>query len=297
MRSMPIESARHIHTQETPETLTPEDVRNTAPPHTTNEETHHPTSHAIPVQHRRYAIQQRRQYSVEKQRRHAGEKRRHYAVRKLRRHAGEKCRYYAIRKLQRHVGERHRPYAVKRHRPDSVERHRLYAVERHRLYAVERHRLCAVKRHRCGGEASTLCGGEASTLCGKEASMWWRGIDSMRWRGIDSMRWRGIDRLRWIGMNYRYMRGMYYWGCRFDSFRCCSLYRTIYKPRRRRFHARRAICRSWRAVRCASLFAPLIYAFALHSARFARTSRCVGVPDASDASNAGYGRRVAPTQR
>jgi hypothetical protein len=45
------------------------------------------------------------------------------------------------------------------------------------------------------------------------------------------------------------------------------------------------------------LFAPLIYAFALHSARFARTSRCVGVPNASDASNAGYGRRVAPMQR
>jgi hypothetical protein len=37
---------RHIHTQETPETLTSDDVRNTAPPHTTNEETHHPTSHA-----------------------------------------------------------------------------------------------------------------------------------------------------------------------------------------------------------------------------------------------------------
>jgi hypothetical protein len=35
-----------IHTQETPETLTSDDVRNTAPPHTTNEETHHPTSHA-----------------------------------------------------------------------------------------------------------------------------------------------------------------------------------------------------------------------------------------------------------
>jgi hypothetical protein len=42
MRSMPIESARHIHTQQPAETLTPGDVRNTAPPHTTNEETHHP---------------------------------------------------------------------------------------------------------------------------------------------------------------------------------------------------------------------------------------------------------------
>jgi hypothetical protein len=42
-------------------------------------------------------------------------------------------------------------------------------------------------------------------------------------------------------------------------FRCCSLYRRIYKPRRRRFDARRAICCSWHAVRCASLFAPLIY--------------------------------------
>jgi hypothetical protein len=48
--------------------------------------------------------------------------------------------------------------------------------------------------------------------------MLWRGIDEMRWRGLDHMRWRGIDRLRWIGMDYRYMRGMYYWGCRFDSF-------------------------------------------------------------------------------
>jgi hypothetical protein len=36
MRSMPIESARHIHTQETPETLTSDDdVRNTAPHHRT----------------------------------------------------------------------------------------------------------------------------------------------------------------------------------------------------------------------------------------------------------------------
>jgi hypothetical protein len=47
MRSMPMESARHVHTQQTPETLTSDDVRNTAPPHTTNEETHHRTSQAI----------------------------------------------------------------------------------------------------------------------------------------------------------------------------------------------------------------------------------------------------------
>jgi hypothetical protein len=79
---MPIESARHIHTQETTETLTSDDVRNTAPLHTKNEETHHPTSHAIPVQRRQYAIQKRRRYSVEKLR--------HYAIWKLQRHAGEK---------------------------------------------------------------------------------------------------------------------------------------------------------------------------------------------------------------
>jgi hypothetical protein len=91
--------------------------------------------------------------------------------------------------------------------------------------------------------------------------MRWRGIDSTRWRGIDSMRWRGIDRLRWIGMNYIDICV----GCIIGAvasiafFRCCSLYRTIYKPRRRRFHPHYAFCRSWRAVRCASLFAPLIY--------------------------------------
>jgi hypothetical protein len=93
-------------------------------------------------------------------------------------------------------------------------------------------------------EATTICGGEASTLCGKEASasfggcidlMRWRGIDSMRWKGIGLVGWRGIDRLRWLT----------------GFFRCCSLYRTIYKPRQRCFHARRAICRSWRAARCA----------------------------------------------
>jgi hypothetical protein len=105
-------------------------------------------------------------------------------------------------------------------------RRRLYAVKRHRPFVVERHRLYA-------GEASTLCGKEASTLRGG-------GVDSMRWRrrlcavkrhrlyageastlcggGVDSTRGRGIDRLRWIGMNYRSMRGIYYWGCRFDSF-------------------------------------------------------------------------------
>jgi hypothetical protein len=48
--------------------------------------------------------------------------------------------------------------------------------------------------------------------------MRWRGIEDMRWRGIDEMRGRGIDRMRWIGMDCRYMRGIYYWGCCFDSF-------------------------------------------------------------------------------
>jgi hypothetical protein len=118
--------------------------------------------------------------------------------------------------------------------------------------------------------------------------MRWRGIDRMRWRGIDCMRWTGIGRLRWIGMNYIDICV----GCIIGAvasiafFRCCSLYRTIYKPRRRRFHPHYAFCRSWRAVRCASLFAPLIYIFFIYafsfarhahrSARFPRTSRCVG---------------------
>jgi hypothetical protein len=42
-----LESARHIHIQPPAETLIPNDVRHTPPPHTTNEETHYPTSHAI----------------------------------------------------------------------------------------------------------------------------------------------------------------------------------------------------------------------------------------------------------
>jgi hypothetical protein len=137
-------------------------------------------------------------------------------------------------------------------------------------------------------------------------SMRWRGINRMRWRGIDSIRWRGIDRLRWIGMNYIDICV----GCIIGAvasiafFRCCSLYRTIYKPRRRRFHPHCAFCCSWRAVRCASLFVPVIYTLSQLPATptvqrifHAHQSRCVGDPNASDASNAGYGRRVAPTQR
>jgi hypothetical protein len=40
----------------------------------------------------------------------------------------------------------------------------------------------------------------------------------MQWRGINDMRWGGSDRMRWIGMDCRYMRGIYCWGCCFDSF-------------------------------------------------------------------------------
>jgi hypothetical protein len=46
----------------------------------------------------------------------------------------------------------------------------------------------------------------------------WRSIDEMQWRGIDHMQWGGSDRMRCIGMDCRYMRGIYCWGCCFDSF-------------------------------------------------------------------------------
>jgi hypothetical protein len=83
-------------------------------------------------------------------------------------------------------------------------------------------------------------------------------------------------------------------------FRCCSLYRTIYKPRRRRFHPHYAFCRSWRAVRCASLFAPLIYMLSRSPATptVQRVFHAHHVASArSHASHAGYGRCVAPKQR
>jgi hypothetical protein len=169
-------------------------------------------------------------------------------------------------------------------------RRRLYAVEGCRLYAVE---------------ASTLSGGGVSTLNGG-------GIDSKRWRhrlcavegrqlyAVEGRQLYAVEGRRPFAVDrhklYVYRCVGYIIGAvaLIAFFPCCSLYRTIYRPRRRCFHPRRAICRARRAVRCASLFAPLMYAFALRSARC--TSRCVGVPQASNASNAAYGRRVAPTQ-
>jgi hypothetical protein len=64
--------------------------------------------------------------------------------------------------------------------------------------------------------------------------------------------------MRWIGMDCKYMRGICYWAvASIDFFGCCSLYRTIYEARRRWLCARYGLHHSWRAIRRASLFAPL----------------------------------------
>jgi hypothetical protein len=81
-------------------------------------------------------------------------------------------------------------------------------------------------------------------------------------------------------------------------FRCCSLYRTLQYTNLVGAVSMLAVPSVAPGVpfavhRCSR---PWICAFALRSARFARTSRCVGVPHASNALYATYGRRVAPTR-
>jgi hypothetical protein len=123
-----LESARHIHTQQPAETLIRDDVRHTPPPHTTNEETHHPTSHAI------YQCSiDNMLYGSETTMICGGE-------------ASTLCGG-AVSTL---CGG-----AVSTLCGGGVNSMRW----RRRLYAVEASTLC-------GGEVSTLCGGGASTVCG-----------------------------------------------------------------------------------------------------------------------------------
>jgi hypothetical protein len=104
-----------------------------------------------------------------------------------------------------------------------------------------------------------------------------RGVDDMRRRGIDDMRCRGIDhmgrggsdRMRWIGMDCRYMPGIYYWGCCFDSFLRLLLSVPYYmcEALLRWLRARHGLHHSWRAIRRASLFAPLKHRFSCSPAK------------------------------
>jgi hypothetical protein len=71
----------------------------------------------------------------------------------------------------------------------------------------------------CGTEASTICGREASTICGTEASTIYGEEASTRCGGEVSTRCGGEAASTMCGGEAsRYTRGVYYWGCRFDSF-------------------------------------------------------------------------------
>jgi hypothetical protein len=155
---MPIESARHVHTQQPPETVTSDHVRHTPPPHSTNEDTHHPTSQAI------------------------------Y-------HCNIDDMPYGS-----DVDIRQRGVDIMRER--GIDQIRWSGIDVMQQRSDDDMRWSGIDLMRWSG-----------IDCMQQT-----GIDSMWWRGIDSARWRGINSMRWICMNYRYMRGIYYWGCRFDSF-------------------------------------------------------------------------------